>query len=69
MEGFINMLERIYADDEVKQAKVVVQLHQCRSMQGLFGPLQPQLLQAECQLMLGGTHTAPAILSFKRWLL
>ena len=37
MLGFHNILEKVYRDDVASQAKAVEQLHQFRSMQGVFG--------------------------------
>ena len=37
MTGFHNILEKVYPGDATKQAKAIEQLHQFRSMQGIFG--------------------------------
>lgn len=35
--GFLNILEKVYPGEDEVQARVVAQLQQFRSMQGLFG--------------------------------
>ena len=37
MDGFHSILEKVYPDDVASQAKVIEQLQQFRSMQGVFG--------------------------------
>ena len=48
MEGFMNMVEKVYPGDAETQAKAVKQLQAFRSMQGLFG--RPAALTAAAEM-------------------